>query len=69
MSEMRKVMTGMEKVNEDVVFSVSSNVGMEEGRKPKEAVGESFKTQGLSHYPTLSDEESLAIRHLYWAVF
>lgn len=37
MSEMCKTMSGMEKVNEDMVFSISSNVGREEGRKPKEA--------------------------------
>ena len=53
-----KIMSGMEKVNEAVVFSVSSSVRMEEGRKPKEAVGERFKTQGLSHYPTEPGEES-----------
>lgn len=37
MSEMCKIMSGMEKVDEGVVFSVSSTVRREEGRKPKEA--------------------------------
>ena len=58
---MCKIVSGMEKVIEDVVFSVSSNVRMEAGRKLKEAVGERFKTQGLSLYATESDEESLSI--------
>lgn len=39
--------------------SVFSHAGMEEGRKPKEDVGDSFKTQHLSHYPVKSHEECL----------
>lgn len=33
---MCKIMSGMEKVSKDVVFSVSSNVGMEEGGNQRE---------------------------------
>lgn len=61
MREMCKIMSAMEKVSEDVVGSVSSSDGMEKGRKPKEDVGESFKTQHLSHYPVESHEECLVI--------
>lgn len=47
-------MSAMEKVSEDMEGSVSSNAGMEEGRKPKKGVGERFKTQPLSRYPVES---------------
>lgn len=49
MSETCKITSAREKVSEDVVDSVSYHAGMEEGRKTKEDVGETFKTQHLSH--------------------
>lgn len=61
MSEMCKITSAREKVSEDVVGNVSCHAGMEEGRKPKEDVGKSFKTQHLSHYPVESHEECLVI--------
>lgn len=43
MSEMCKTMSAMKKASEDMVGSVFDHAGMEEGRKPKEDVGEIFK--------------------------
>lgn len=49
MGEICEIMSAVEKVSEDVLGSVSSNGGMEEGTKTKEVVGGSFKTQHLPH--------------------
>lgn len=42
MGEVCKIMSAMEKVSEDMVGSVSSNAGLEEGRKPKKGVRRGF---------------------------